>query len=62
MKKSFQVGVALIGLTYWVDNSQHLSLGKAPVAVPNLAVFSWGNNTDVSDETSKGTQLIVSGL
>ena len=50
MEKGFQVGVALIGLTYSVDNSQHLSLGEAPVAVPNLAVFSWGNNTDVRDD------------
>ena len=33
-----------------MDNSQHLSLGKAPVAVPNLAVFSWGNNTDIGND------------
>lgn len=45
-----QVGVALIGLTYSVDNSQHVSLGKAPVAVPNLAVFSWRNNTNITDD------------
>ena len=43
-----QIGVALIGLTYSVDTSQHLSLKKGSVAVPNLAVFSWGNNTNVT--------------
>lgn len=45
-----QVAVASLGLTYSVDTSQHLSLKKAPVGVPNLAVFSWGNNTNVTSE------------
>lgn len=33
-----------------MNTSQHLSLRKAPVAVPNLAVFSWGNSTNVTLE------------
>lgn len=54
--KALQVGVALISLTYSVDNSQHVSLGKAPVAVPNLAVFSWGNRTDISGDDALNQQ------
>ena len=53
MGKAFQVAVALLGLTYSVNTSQHLSLRNGPVAVPNLAAFSWGNNTNVTLESEQ---------
>ena len=48
--QAFQVAVALLGLTYSLNNSQHLSLKKEPVSVPNLAVFEWGNSTNISND------------